>query len=173
MTYIMVDVEADGPIPCDYSMISLGAVVVEFGEKRKFYTEIKPISEKWVPEALAVSGFTREQTMTFLDAKTAMQNFADWLKSLKCDRLMFMSDNNGFDWQWVNWYFHHFLGNNPFGHSSGNLGQLWKGYQRDMFANFKRLRETKHTHNACDDAMGNAEAMLKVLNIGNFKWNKK
>jgi len=29
MSYIMMDIEADGPIPGDYSMISLGAVLVE------------------------------------------------------------------------------------------------------------------------------------------------
>ena len=29
MTYVMVDIEADGPIPGDYSMVCLGAVVVE------------------------------------------------------------------------------------------------------------------------------------------------
>lgn len=29
MTYVMVDVEADGRCPGDYSMISFGAVVVE------------------------------------------------------------------------------------------------------------------------------------------------
>ena len=28
MSYIMVDIEADGPIPGDYSMVSFGAVVV-------------------------------------------------------------------------------------------------------------------------------------------------
>jgi len=30
-------------------------------------------------------------------------------------RLLFISDNDGFDWQFVNWYFWHFLGQNPFG----------------------------------------------------------
>jgi hypothetical protein len=29
MSYIMVDIEADGPIPGDYSMICFGAIVVE------------------------------------------------------------------------------------------------------------------------------------------------
>lgn len=28
MAYIMVDIESDGPIPGDYSMISFGAVLV-------------------------------------------------------------------------------------------------------------------------------------------------
>ncbi len=55
MSWIMVDIEADGPIPGDSSMVSLGAVVVESGLKRTFYGELKPISEKFMPEALAVS----------------------------------------------------------------------------------------------------------------------
>jgi hypothetical protein len=35
MPYVIVDIEADGPIPGDYSMISLGAVVVEPVEGRR------------------------------------------------------------------------------------------------------------------------------------------
>lgn len=52
MTYIMVDVEADGPIPGDYSMICFGAIVVEPSLDRTFYGRLRPISEKWIPEAL-------------------------------------------------------------------------------------------------------------------------
>ena len=37
MTYVMVDIEADGPIPGDYSMVCLGAVVVEPALERTFY----------------------------------------------------------------------------------------------------------------------------------------
>ena len=62
MTWVMVDVEADGPIPGDYSMIALGAVIVEPGLERTFKGLLRPISAQWVPEALAVSGFTREET---------------------------------------------------------------------------------------------------------------
>ena len=72
--------------------------------------------------------------------------------------MLFISDNNGFDWQFVNYYFHHFLGRNPFGHSSTNLGSLYKGMQRDTKVNFKHLRRTRHTHHPVDDAKGNAEA---------------
>lgn len=174
--YIMVDVECDGPIPGDYSMITLGAVVVEPNPQNGFYGQLSPISEKWVPEALAVSGFTREQTedpQFFRPPTAVMGDFETWLKGLKTDRLMFVSDNNGFDWQWVNWYFYHFLNTNPFGHSSTNLGSLYKGAERDMFANFKHLRKTKHTHNALDDAKGNAEAMYAILTQKKFKWSGK
>ena len=92
-----------------------------------------------------------------------MQQFADWVRSRSAAASpMFISDNNGFDWQFINWYFHHFLGKNPFGHSSTNLGSLYKGVVKDMFVNFKHLRKTKHTHNPVDDARGNAEALLQI-----------
>lgn len=169
MPYIMVDIESDGPIPGDYSMISLGAVLVDEKLDKTFYGKIKPISEKFIPEALAISGHTREETLQFDDPKKVMAEFRDWLINLGeslpgqgSNRLIFISDNNGFDWMFVCWYFHHFLGENPFGHSSQNLGSLYKGLVKDTFQNFKHLRQTEHTHNPVDDAKGNAEALLKL-----------
>ena len=158
----MVDVEADGPIPGDYSMISFGAVVVEPGLGRTFYGQLRPISDRFVPEALAVSGFSRNETLRFAEPAAVMEQFVRWLRGLGADRLMFISDNNGFDWQFINWYFHHFAGDNPFGHSSTNLGSLYKGLVKDAFQNFKHLRKTPHTHNPVDDAMGNVEALLTM-----------
>ena len=164
MPYIMVDIEADGPIPGDYSMICFGAIVVEPGLNRSFYRRLKPISDTFIPAALAVSGFTRLQCLSFDDPKTMMEEFRDWLNCK--ERLMFVSDNNGFDWQFINWYFHHFVGANPFGYSSTNLGSLYKGMQKDTFVNFKHLRKTRHTHHPVDDARGNAEALLRMRKMG-------
>jgi DNA polymerase III alpha subunit (gram-positive type) len=163
MSYIMVDVEADGPIPGDYSMISFGAVLVNQGLTQTFYGQLQPISEKWIPEALAVSGHSREQTLGFDNPKQVMQRFADWLRNVSKGQPRFIADNNGFDWQFINWYFHHFIGVNPFGFSSTNLGSLYKGLEADMFANFKHLRRTKHDHNPVNDAKGNAEALLTLI----------
>ena len=166
MSYIMVDVESDGPIPGDYSMIAFGAIVVEPSLSKTFGGKLKPISEKWIPEALAVSGITREEALGFDDPKAVMERFAAWIAE-NCDgRPFFVSDNNGFDWQFINWYFHHFTGTNPFGHSSTNLGSLYKGLVKDTFKNFKHLRRTKHTHDPVDDARGNAEALLRMKEDG-------
>ena len=162
MAWVMVDVEADGPIPGDYSMVCFGAVIVEPELKRTFYGQLKPISEKFIPEALAVSGFSRDQTMAFPEPAGVMTAFRDWLAAECRGNIKFIADNNGFDWQFVNWYFHHFLGESPFGHSSTNLGSLYKGVVKDTFANFKHLRKTKHTHHPVDDAKGNAEALLTM-----------
>lgn len=162
----MVDIEADGPIPGDYSMVCFGAVLVEPSLNRTFYGKMKPISDNWIPQALRVSGFSREDTMDFDDPLEIMEDFGQWVNRVSDGRPMFISDNNGFDWQFINWYFHHFIDNNPFGHSSTNLGSLYKGMQKDCFKNFKHLRKTKHTHNPVDDAMGNAEALLQMKNMG-------
>ncbi len=162
MTYIMIDIESDGPIPGDYSMISFGAVLVKEGLEQSFYGQLKPISENWLPEALAVSGHSRAATLEFEDPKTVMENFAAWIEEQCQDRPLFMSDNNGFDWMFICWYFHHFTGNNPFGHSSQNLGSLYKGLVKDTFKNFKHLRVTAHTHHPVEDAKGNAEALLTM-----------
>jgi hypothetical protein len=174
MKFVMVDVESDGPIPGDYSMISFGAVVVELdkynGSKlnpstlKTFYGKLKPISEKWDPQALAVSGHSREETLKFSDPVLVMEEFATWLRE-NCNGVQpcFISDNNGFDWQFINWYFHHFTGRNPFGFSSQNLGSIYKGLIKSSRKNFKHLRKTKHSHDPVQDCIGNVEAFCHII----------
>ena len=74
MSYIMVDVETDGPIPGDYSMICIGAVVVTQELDKRFSAKLQPISNRYVPEALTISGFSREETLAppFEDAAEVM-----------------------------------------------------------------------------------------------------
>jgi hypothetical protein len=164
MSYIMVDVESDGPIPGDYSMISLGAVLVTDELQQTFYKKIKPISDKFLPEALLISGFSREETLLFDDPEDSMSEFAQWINKISNGKPIFISDNNGYDWMFVCWYFHHFTNSNPFGYSSQNLGSLYKGVIKDTSKNFKHLRKTTHSHNPVNDAMGNAEALLAIRN---------
>lgn len=166
MSYFMVDVETDGPIPGDYSMVSLGAIIVEPGLERTFYGKLRPISPNFIPEALAVSNLTREQSLKFTDPGISMLAFNMWIKENTVGRPMFISDNNGFDYMFTAWYFHHFLKSCPFGHTSTNLGSLYKGLVKNCHKNFKHLRDTRHTHHPVDDARGNAEAMLKMVDMG-------
>lgn len=165
MSLYVVDVEADGPIPHNYSMVCFGAVRVDDALQTTFYAKTRPISEKWIPSALAVSGFSREDHLKFDDPAKAMHEFAAWiLKTNKNGRPIFVSDNNGFDWQWINWYFHHFTETNPFGHSSRRLGDMYAGYVRNLkdTSGWKALRKTKHTHNPLQDALGVAEGLLAL-----------
>ena len=76
MSWVVVDVEADGPIPGDYSMVALGAIIADESLNRKFYARLRPISPKWMDEALRVCGFTRQETLTFNDPLLIMKSFA-------------------------------------------------------------------------------------------------
>lgn len=163
MSYIMVDVESDGPIPGKYSMISFGAVVVDKTLDKTFYGKLKPISENYLPQALEITGHTRTETLSFDDPQKVMQAFAEWMIKHISGQPVFISDNNGYDWMFICWYFHHFTGSNPFGYSSQNLGSLYKGLVKDAALNFKHLRKTKHSHHPVDDAKGNSEAFLIMI----------
>ena len=171
----MTDVETDGPAPGLYSMVSFGCVIVEPSLTRTFYARLRPISDDWVPEALAVSGHSREECMGFDRPEDVMPKFKKWIEENSGMRkrrgrmvpdAQFIADNNGFDWQFINYYFHRYCKENPFGFSSQNLGSLFKGFEKSVFARWKHHRKTKHTHHPVDDARGNAEALLKLKDMG-------
>ena len=166
MSWFVVDVESDGPVPGRYSMVSFGAVLVEPSLSQTFYGQTRPISEQFIPDALAVSGHSREQHMAFEDPAAVMRRFRGWLAATSQGRPIFVSDNVAFDWQWINYYFHTTLGENPFGHSGRRIGDLYCGMVKDSFAGWKQLRKTPHTHHPVDDAKGNAEAVLAMKEMG-------
>lgn len=166
MSLIVVDVEADGPAPGLYSMVCFGAVIVEDGLEKTFYGDMRPITDNWIPEALAISGFSREEHEKFGDPKQTMEDFEIWINENSRGRPIFISDNNGFDWSYINYYFHKYLERNPFGWSSRRIGDLYCGMKNDSYAKWKYLRSTTHDHNPLNDAKGNAEALLKMRDMG-------
>ena len=97
-----------------------------------------------------------------------MENFATWLAEQTKGRPIFVSDNLAFDWQFINYYFHRFLGRNPFGFSGRRIGDLYAGLVKDASkaTEWKQCRITAHTHNPVDDAKGNAEALKKFKELG-------
>jgi hypothetical protein len=168
---IVVDVESDGPCPGLYSMVCFGAAVVEQngGNWRTFYGQTAPLcGAAFDRAALAISGFTREEHEQFPTPQKTMQEFFAWLNGLGADRLTFISDNNGYDWQFINYYCHKFLDKNPFGFSSRRIGDLWAGLCRNATKSndWKRFRKQSHDHNPVNDAIGNAEAILEMTRRG-------
>ena len=167
MSIYIVDVEADGPAPGKYSMVSFGAVRVDRDLQTTFFGQTRPLSEHFIPEALAVSGCSREQHLGFEDPQIVMERFAQWLKATSKGRPILMSDNPAFDWQWINYYFINLLDENPFGRSARRIGDFYAGLKQDFFASgkWRYLRQTPHTHHPVDDAKGNAEALLAMARM--------
>lgn len=178
MTWIVVDVEADGPMPGDgpdphsgFSMASFGAVPVvpEVTKASGYYSGIlKPITANVQPGAVASHGVPYEKRAAEGrepgGESGVMAEFAGWLERTARGRCVFVSDNLAFDWQFINWYCWRFLGRNPFGFSGRRIGDLWAGYKNDPRAanTWKEMRKTPHTHHPLDDALGNAEALLEM-----------
>ncbi len=170
--YVSVDVETSGPVPGEYSMLALGAAVV--GDISKtFYRELKPITDRYVAEALQVSGLSLDKLKeTGSEPAAAMQDFESWITSVSNDRRpVFTAFNATFDWMFVSYYFHRFFGRNPFGISGldikayymGKLGTSWAETAKKRMDKRFLSSTHKHTHNALDDAIEQAEIFRKML----------
>lgn len=168
MTFIVVDVETDGPCPVLYSMVSFGAAVVNEKLDKTFFAKTKPISDTWQTEALAISKISREEHLNYPDPGVAMSQFADWLTDI--NKPIFVSDNLAFDWQFINYYFHKYVGMNPFGFSGKRIGDMFAGFYKDPYYKWKKHRKTNHDHNPVNDAKGNAEALM-YLRAQGFKFS--
>jgi DNA polymerase III epsilon subunit-like protein len=171
--YISVDIEAAGPVPSAFSMLSLGAVVVD-DPKKTFYVELKPVSDKFVPEAMKVFGRTLQDfAKKGRDPKGAMTAFRDWLVSVaKEAKPVFVGFNATFDWAFVNFYFYQYLGENPFGFGGidiksyymGMMGCEWED-TRSSHISSELKGPSPHTHNALDDAVEQAEMFKRMREI--------
>mgnify|MGYP006300223309 FL=1 len=168
MSYIVVDVEADSPSPANGSMVCFGAVLVK-DVNTYFYGQTKPITDTWNPEALKISGFTREEHEGFNDPFVVMTEFDKWIKRVSEGNPIFITDNPAFDWQWINYYFHKYLKKNPFVYSARRIGDLYCGYYNNPYYIWKKHRDNKkfpHNHNPISDACGNATALHYLISQG-------
>jgi DNA polymerase III epsilon subunit-like protein len=170
-TYISVDVETAGPVPSLYSLLSIGACLVE-DPAQGFYVELKPDRPDFQPQALAVCGLSMER----LEAegqppRLAMDDFADWLKTSvpQGHRPVFTAFNAPFDWMFVNDYFFRYLGRNPFGHTAIDIKAFYMGHARVPWSRTSMrwlapqyLAGRSLTHNALADARDQAE-LFRIL----------
>jgi DNA polymerase III epsilon subunit-like protein len=172
--YVAVDVEADGPIPGPYSMISLGMAVAGRPELT-FYTELRPISDDFVPAALAVSGLDRDRLLREAPpAEEAMAAAARWVDGLrKIGRPVFLAAPAVWDGMFVHWYFTRFVGHSPFGATGSgvDLRSYWMGLTGREWAQTRKgaikhelgLTGVPHTHHAGEDAAELAQVFDAVL----------
>ncbi|BBB68135.1 hypothetical protein UNDYM_3882 [Undibacterium sp. YM2] len=172
--FIAVDVEADGPIPGPYSMISLGMAVAGHPELT-FYTELKPISDEFDPAALAVSGLDRQHLIDHApEAAVAIRAAYDWVNSLrKIGRPVFLAAPAVWDGMFVHWYFMRYVGASPFGSTGSgvDLRSYWMGLTGCEWVESRKgkikyalnLEGLPHTHHAGEDAAELAQVFAAVL----------
>jgi len=180
--YISADIEADGPIPGQYSMLSFGlAVAATFdGETfaprdpaaTTFARELRPIANEFVPAALAVSGLDRDRLARVgADPGAAMPEAADWVRAQAGGaRPVMVGYPIVFDWMFLHWYFVRFCGSSPFGFSGAI--DMKTMYQRRAGVTLDRagredlppelVPDRPHTHDALADAVEQAEIFIRL-----------
>jgi ribonuclease T len=175
--YISVDVETAGPIPSTYSLLSIGACVVG-NTANNFYVELQPISDAYVPAAMEVVGKSLSEFKRSGRApEEAMRLLREWVEKVSGDDSpVFVGFNATFDWSFVNWYFHTYLGDNPFGIGGIDIKSYYMGISGCAWEDTRSSRipaafkgNSRHTHNALDDAVEQAEMfelMIKALRGG-------
>lgn len=183
----MVDTENTGPSP--YSGVTTEFGVVDFTTRATFHAHLwdfhyepgnpVPIPDRFNPgwTATLPAGAPDNEHFNGVrfdghwdDDTLVYAALTDWIAALAEHagqefKPVFVSDNPGYDWQWLS-YGHDRAGlANPFGFSSRRIGDLAAGLDRNWrkTSAWKRWRKTKHDHNPVNDALGNAEAFETLL----------
>lgn len=164
--------------------------------ENRFYAEIRPVTELWDPEAMAVGVFTEfdsEKAKTDPDGslrrkhilevgehpEKAMNKFAIWVEELKLihetQRVVFAAYPLGYDWMWTYWYLMRYSATgSPFGHSRHiDIKTLFSEKSKNLITrSTKRSIPCKlhsklpHTHLAVQDAAEQGELLINIL-----KWD--
>lgn len=191
--YISVDIEASGPTPGKYSMLSLGTCVVG-NTNIQFYRELKPLNKNFILDAMRTGclglrclddkkhlleynpkspEFKPELILAILEEKgekpeKVMKEFADWIiKNTEGFRAVEAAAPIKFDGMFTSWYFDNFYGKNPFGHSGEDINSFYRGIKRDINVNIHELKifSKNLSHNALQDAISHAKSFEKILEI--------
>jgi hypothetical protein len=107
MSFFVVDIESDGPIPGDFSMLYIGAVRIPEDKESfacnpsdTFSIKLKPLPGANVEaDAMNATGLSHEDfEKNGEDPKDAMSEFYSWImRRNKNGRPILISDNNQFD----------------------------------------------------------------------------
>jgi ribonuclease T len=171
-SFISVDVEAAGPIPSQYALLSIGACTLTH-PRETFYVEIIPDKEKTDPGALSVHGLDMQTLRNEgLPPAEALQRFITWLEDVipTGQKPIMLAFNAPFDWMFIHDYFIRYLGYNPFGHSAVDIKALYlgasgKSWQESSGENLHRqyIQGKPLSHNALDDAIDQSVIFEGIL----------
>jgi ribonuclease T len=170
--YISVDIEAAGPIPSQYALISIGACTLAH-PRQTFYVELIPDKDLADPLSMQIHGLDLGRLkQEGLPPPEALQQLSDWLHEVvpTGEAPLMVAFNAPFDWMFIHDYFTRYLGYNPFGHSAVDikavyLGATGKSWQETSGAYLHQIYDggSKLSHNALDDAIAQAVIFEGIL----------
>lgn len=179
--YVSVDIECTGPCPGLNSMISIGAVACIEADNERGFTVVSEFAEN----LRELEGSRRDlDTMQFWaknpnawraatyypsPADQVIRSLVAWAESLP-GRPVFCAFPAGFDFTFVYYYCHRFVGRCPFGYAALDMksyahaimgGRLSKAAKRYMPKEWHDPN-AKHTHVALEDAREQAYLFFQM-----------
>jgi DNA polymerase III alpha subunit (gram-positive type) len=179
--YIVVDIETDGPIPGLHSMLSIGAVAsTPEKETSSFYSRLLPHDDAVTdPDTMdwwnAHPEAWKEVNTDTESPEKVMRDFCSWMDDLSATPV-FVASPIVFDFSFVSWYLHKFIGHDPFSDYSGiqrtlDLASFTAGKlniplnrsRRSQLDATLKAGMPNHSHLAIDDARGYGVILRNVL----------
>jgi len=190
--FISTDIEADGKFPGLSSMLSFGSVAVTIDK-----TVIGSFSRNLdlLPNATPspdTTKFWNNNPVAYAETRInpvlpsiAMHDYATWIcemEKLSNAKAVFAGYPAIYDFKWIDYYFHHFYGKNPFGFSSvvDMKSIIWSQKHISPFSSAvkktvpqKWKERLPHTHIAVDDALEQGMLFVNMMrNVFNLPHKK-
>lgn len=174
--YVSTDVEADGPIPGPYSMLSFGsaAYLADKTLLSTFHANINtlpgasehPDTMQWWRKHPAAYAATRADPQP---PEEVLPRYVTWLKDLP-GKPVFVAYPAAYDFMFIYWYLMRFAGESPFSHSALDMKTLamailGKEFRKIGKRNMPRewFDSYPHTHIALDDAIEQGALFCNML----------
>lgn len=166
-TYFSSDIESDGPIPGEFSMLSFasaafdnkGVLLGTFSRNLELLPGAKqnPDTMNFWRQNQAAYDETRKNVVS---PEAAMKDYVNWIATFR-GKPVFVGFPVAFDFMFVYWYLIKFYGSSPFSHSALDgktlaMVALKEEYRNSTKRNMPRHWFAgcgKHTHVAEDDAI--------------------
>lgn len=174
--YFSLDIEADGPYPGDYSMLSLGCVAFDDSgaELGEWYANFELLpgagQDLGTMKFWADNQSYYDLTRTFVQSpQEAMTHFVEWVESFDGSPVA-VAMPAGFDWTFLYYYLIKFAGRSPFSFSCLDVKTMAMcllnlPYRDSVKRNWKKewFSKLPHTHHALEDAREAGQTFVNML----------
>lgn len=180
--YLSIDVETDGPVPGIYSMLSLGLAGFTLDNSLVWEREVNffPLegastyhkTMEWWSQPEQKDAWNHLMTNR-QNPQAAMIKLSVDIQNLKLQyRVFTIAWPACFDWMFLHWYMHKFVGENPLGRTAKCAGTYAWAMSKTVHPNVSidALLDSwdderfQHSHKALDDAKEQGSKFINMLN---------
>lgn len=179
--YVSCDIEANGPCPGLFSMLSFGLAAFTLDKQLvgTFSRNLEVLdgadtderTMKWWAEPAQAQAFTKSRE-DLVSPRGAMVDCKAWLQEMRAfGRPLICGAPSGFDFTFMYYYFQRFLGESPIGFASLDLRSYAAAVMKRQYRHVGKRQfpadwvddDLPHTHVALDDAIEQGCILINMM----------